>query len=135
MDVPREQTKSYGILDIDSSSKPEDRLVKAKALVEKPAPEVAPSTLSIIGRYILQPQIFDVLGHQKAGAGGEIQLTDAINSTAGVIPTHGFRFEGTRYDCGSVPGYVAANVAFALQDDSLRAPLTTQIQQLLKGLA
>jgi UTP--glucose-1-phosphate uridylyltransferase len=133
MDVAREETKNYGIIDIDTAAPNEGRLVRAKALVEKPSPEAAPSTLSIIGRYILQPEIFDILSHHKAGAGGEIQLTDAINACVGSTPTHGYRFEGRRYDCGSVAGYVAANVAFALADDALRASLVPQIGQLLKG--
>ncbi len=131
MDVPREQTKNYGIIDIDSTHSSDERLVKAKALVEKPAPESAPSTLSIIGRYILQPEIFDVLSHQKAGAGGEIQLTDAINATVSRTTTHGYRFEGTRYDCGSVAGYVAANVAFAMAEHSLASELRHTLRNLI----
>src|SRR5262249_25115447 len=80
MDIPKKETSSYGIVDIDKSVKSKNsRLVKAKGLVEKPSPEKAPSTLSIIGRYILQPEIFSLLDKQKPGAGGEIQLTDAIS--------------------------------------------------------
>ncbi len=116
MDVPRERTSSYGIVDIDASAKPgNSRLVKAKGLVEKPKPEEAPSTLSIIGRYILQPEIFAILDKQKPGAGGEIQLTDAIAAEIGKQGVYGYRFEGTRYDCGSLTGFVAANVAYALE--------------------
>ena len=121
MDVPREKTSSYGIVDIDKSAKSKDeRLVKAKGLVEKPAPEKAPSTLSIIGRYILQPDIFDFLDKQKPGAGGEIQLTDAISGMIGTQDVHGYRFEGTRYDCGGLTGFVAANVAYALERKDIR---------------
>ena len=97
-DVPREQTDRYGILDV---AKEDGRLAEAKGLIEKPAPEDAPSTLSIIGRSILQPAVFAELERQEPGAGGEIQLTDAMARTIGTIPFHGLRFEGTRFDCGS----------------------------------
>ena len=117
-DVPREHTGRYGILDV---AKDDGRLAEAKGLVEKPAPEVAPSTLSIIGRYILQPAVFAELGRQERGAGGEIQLTDAMARTIGTIPFHGLRFEGTRFDCGSKAGYLEANIAFALERPDLAA--------------
>ncbi len=127
MDIPREHTASYGILDIADKGHAGDALVKAKGLVEKPQPHDAPSTLSVIGRYILQPEIFGLLETQAPGAGGEIQLTDAI---AKMIPTtgvHGYRFEGTRYDCGSLVGYVAANVAYALERSELRADVLAEL--------
>ena len=117
-DVPREQTDRYGILDV---AKDDGRLVEAKGLVEKPAPEDAPSTLSIIGRYILQPAVFAELGRQEPGAGGEIQLTDAMARTIGTIPFHGLRFEGRRFDCGSKAGFLEANIAFALERPDLAA--------------
>ncbi|MEE8534880.1 MAG: UTP--glucose-1-phosphate uridylyltransferase GalU [Kiloniellales bacterium] len=117
-DVPREHTGRYGILDV---AKDDGRLAEAKGLVEKPSPEVAPSTLSIIGRYILQPAVFAELGRQERGAGGEIQLTDAMARTIGTIPFHGLRFEGTRFDCGSKAGYLEANIAFALERPDLAA--------------
>ncbi len=110
-DVPREHTKRYGILDVEFDN---GRLAKAKGLVEKPDPEVAPSTLSIIGRYILHPAVFDVLDKKEKGAGGEIQLTDAISQTIGMVPFHGLRFEGQRFDCGDKVGWLEANLAFAL---------------------
>lgn len=116
MDVPKEHTGRYGILDVTSD---DGRLAKAKGLVEKPKPEAAPSTLSIIGRYILQPQVFRELDKQKTGAGGEIQITDAMAATIGELPFHGLRFEGTRYDCGSKAGFLEATVAFALARDDL----------------
>lgn len=116
MDVPREQTRRYGILDIESES---GALVKVKGMVEKPAPEQAPSTLSIIGRYILQPEIFDVLAEQKKGAGGEIQLTDAINISRMNKDVYGYRFEGRRFDCGEHAGFVEANLAYALADKDI----------------
>ncbi len=116
MDVPKEHTKRYGILDVVGD---DGKLAKAKGLVEKPAPEVAPSTLSIIGRYILQPEVFDELERQERGAGNEIQLTDAMARTIDRIPFHGLRFEGTRFDCGSKAGFLEANIAFALAREDL----------------
>ncbi|MDX1974928.1 MAG: UTP--glucose-1-phosphate uridylyltransferase GalU [Rickettsiales bacterium] len=128
MDIPRAQTSSYGIVDIDKKAKtPDKRLVKAKGLVEKPAPEKAPSTLSIIGRYILQPEIFTLLDKQKPGAGGEIQLTDSISKLGNI---HGYRFEGTRYDCGSLTGFVAANVAYALDRKDVGKKVYDELQQV-----
>ena len=120
MDVPKEQTNRYGILDVTSD---DGRLARARGLVEKPKPEEAPSTLSIIGRYILQPQVFRELDKQKTGAGGEIQLTDAMADTIGELPFHGFRFEGVRYDCGNKAGFLEATVAFALDRDDLAADM------------
>ncbi len=108
-------TNRYGILDVTKEDGP---LVEAKGLVEKPQPEDAPSTLSIIGRYILDGQVFAHLDKGLTGAGGEIQLTDAISATIGEVPFHGLRFEGTRYDCGSMYGFVEANVAFGLERSS-----------------
>ena len=119
-DVPRDQTNRYGILDVIED---DGRLAKARGLVEKPAPEVAPSTLSIIGRYILDPAVFDELDRQETGAGGEIQLTDAMARTIGRMPFHGLRFEGNRFDCGSKAGFLEANVAYALQRDDLRTDM------------
>jgi UTP--glucose-1-phosphate uridylyltransferase len=115
-DVPREQTNRYGILDVVED---DGRLAKAKGLVEKPDPAEAPSTLSIIGRYILQPEVFDELDRQDKGAGGEIQLTDAMSRTIARQPFHGLRFEGRRFDCGSKAGFLEANVAYALQREDL----------------
>jgi UTP--glucose-1-phosphate uridylyltransferase len=88
-----------------------------KGLVEKPKPAEAPSTLSIIGRYILQPQVFDLLAEQKPGAGGEIQLTDALARMIGHGPFNGYRFEGTRFDCGDKAGFIEATIAYALQHE------------------
>lgn len=110
-DVPREMTNRYGILDVDEDN---GMTVSAKGLVEKPDPADAPSTLSIIGRYILDGRVFAHLDRKLAGAGGEIQLTDAISATIGAVAFHGVRFEGTRFDCGAMGGFVEANVAFGL---------------------
>ena len=118
MDVPREHTDRYGILDVVGD---DGRLAEARGLVEKPKPAEAPSTLSIIGRYILQPEVFHELDRQERGAGGEIQLTDAMARTIGTIPFHGLRFEGTRFDCGTKAGFLEANVAFALERGDLKA--------------
>lgn len=133
MDVPREQTKSYGIVDIDKKvAHKNKRLVMAKGLVEKPSPDKAPSTLSIIGRYILQPEIFTFLDKQQPGTGGEIQLTDAIGKMIGKQNVHGFRFEGTRYDCGGLAGFVAANVAYALERKELRNDIMKELEHVFK---
>ena len=128
MDVPRDKTASYGILNVSAA---DGLLIKADGLVEKPAPDVAPSTTSIIGRYILQPSIFALLEEQKRGAGGEIQLTDALNRAIATTDFYGYRFEGTRYDCGEVPGYIAANVAFALARPDLRSAVEEKLKEIM----
>ncbi len=126
MDVPRAETKRYGILDaVDDSGAP-GSLVRIKGLVEKPEPHEAPSTLSIIGRYVLEPEVFKHLERGERGAGGEIQLTDALARMIGTRVVHGYRFRGTRYDCGDKAGYIAANLAFALERPDL-APAVRQM--------
>ena len=120
MEVPREHTNRYGILDVRSD---DGRLAQAGGLVEKPKPEEAPSTLSIIGRYILQPAVFAELDRHEVGAGNEIQLTDAMARTIPDIPFHGLRYEGTRFDCGNKAGFLEATVAFALARDDLGADM------------
>jgi UTP--glucose-1-phosphate uridylyltransferase len=133
MDIPRDKTGSYGIVDINISAQTNNtRLVKAKGLVEKPAPDKAPSTLSIIGRYILQPKVLDMLAKQKPGAGGEIQLTDAISDMIGKEDVFGYRFEGTRYDCGGLVGFVAANVAYALAREEIRERMVTELNAVFE---
>ncbi len=127
MDVPREETARYGILDVGATR---GRLVEVKGLVEKPAPEAAPSTLSIIGRYVLEPEIFAALEATDRGAGGEIQLTDAMAQRIGHAPFHGFRFDGTRFDCGDKLGYLMASVALALD----RTDLGPRFSAYLKSL-
>ncbi|MBT3553901.1 MAG: UTP--glucose-1-phosphate uridylyltransferase GalU [Rhodospirillaceae bacterium] len=127
-DVPKEHTDRYGILDVVED---DGRLARAKGLVEKPEPDAAPSTLSIIGRYILQPEVFLELDRQEKGAGGEIQLTDAMARTIGEVPFHGFRFDGKRYDCGSKLGFIEANIAFALD----RAEMKDEMAEILSRLA
>jgi UTP--glucose-1-phosphate uridylyltransferase len=128
VDVPPDQTNRYGILDVESDN---GRLAKARGLVEKPNPENAPSTLSIIGRYILQPEVFEHLEKLEVGVGGEIQLTDAMEKTISDIPFHGFRFEGQRFDCGTKAGFVMANVAFALKRNDLGSDFRADLATLL----
>jgi len=126
MDVAREHTSRYGIVDPATEQGP---LVGVKGMVEKPRPANAPSTLAVIGRYILQPEVFFNLDRQERGAGGEIQLTDALADLIGVMPFHGYRFEGRRFDCGDKVGFLEANIAFALDrpdmGDQLREILAT----------
>lgn len=129
MEVPEAQTSSYGVLDVSLTR---DQLVTVKGMVEKPAPGTAPSNLAVIGRYILGPQVLDHLNAKTLGAGGEIQLTDAIAAEIGSDnPVHGFCFEGQRFDCGSKAGFLQATVAFALDRPDLRDDL----QDYLNGLA
>ena len=111
-DVPRERTASYGII---TPGAQEGRLTEVRGLVEKPAPDVAPSTLAVVGRYILQPQIMAILGNIGKGAGGEIQLTDGMAELIGSQPFHGVTFDGDRHDCGDKTGFVIANLALALR--------------------
>ena len=129
VDVPREHTNRYGILDVENDN---GRLAKIKGLVEKPEPAKAPSTLSIIGRYILQPQIFTELDAKQVGTGGEIQITDSMAKLIGKQPFHGFRFEGTRYDCGDKMGFLEANVAFALANPDIGPHIRKTLQNILR---
>ncbi|HLF59148.1 MAG TPA: UTP--glucose-1-phosphate uridylyltransferase GalU [Alphaproteobacteria bacterium] len=117
MDVPREHASRYGMLDVADEK---GKLVRARGLVEKPEPSASPSTLAVIGRYILVPEVFPHLSRGEEGAGGEIQLTDAIAACLGEAPLHGLRFEGKRFDCGNKAGFLEANIAFALERDDLR---------------
>lgn len=131
-DVPREDTYKYGILDVASEH---GKLAVVKGLVEKPKPDAAPSTLSIIGRYILQPQVLDLLNvnvqNNARGAGGEIQLTDALSGLIGKQPFHGFRFEGKTYDCGDKVGFIEANVAFALARPEMHDAVHRAVKKLV----
>ncbi len=131
MDVPREHTDRYGIL---KTGKESGRLVEALGLVEKPKPADAPSTLSIIGRYILQPDVFGHLDAQEPGAGGEIQLTDAMARLCGRGRFHGYRFEGTRFDCGDKAGFIEANMAFALRHPKIGKKVKETILTLAETL-
>ena len=128
MDVARPDTRRYGVLDPGST---DGRLVEVKGLVEKPHPDKAPSTLAIVGRYILQPQVLDRLSSTKRGEGGEIQLTDAMASTIADGPFHGYRFEGTRFDCGDKIGFIGANIAFALSRPDMAEGVSAYIKELM----
>jgi len=127
-DVPREMTNKYGILDVVSD---DGKVAEAKGLVEKPDPVEAPSTLSIIGRYILQPEVFAELERHEKGAGNEIQLTDAMARTIGNVPFHGLRFEGRRFDCGSRLGFIEAQLGFALADDELKDRVANMVKEMI----
>ena len=116
------QTGSYGIIDAEQKT---NSLYRVRAMVEKPAPDKAPSNLAVVGRYILTPGVLRKLRTVKSGAGGEIQLTDAIAGVIGKEPVYGYEFDGTRYDCGSKLGYLKATVAFALQHPELAEPFAT----------
>lgn len=120
MDVPRDQTGRYGIVDPGAD---DGSLVAVKGLVEKPDPSTAPSTAAVIGRYVLQPEVFDHLGLMEKGAGGEIQLTDALARMIGQAPFNGVRFAGQRFDCGDKIGFLHANLAFALARDDIAGEL------------
>ncbi len=111
-DVAANETQKYGIVGVENEA---DLTTRVHAIVEKPAPEVAPSHLAVIGRYVLEPEIFDALRHVQKGAGGEIQLTDAIASVLETTPTFAHRFEGERFDCGDKQGFLDATVHYARQ--------------------
>ncbi len=129
MEVPPEKTSSYGVLDIGEDM---GSLVSVKGMVEKPKAEDAPSNLAVIGRYILAPSVLENLSRMKQGAGGEIQLTDAIAEeiTAG-NNVYGYRFRGQRYDCGSKAGFLQATVAFGLAREELAAEFSEFLHQMI----
>lgn len=125
MEVAVEDTASYGIFSFDGNS--DDTSVRVTGIVEKPDANDAPSTLAAVGRYILQPLIFDVLRNTPAGAGGEVQLTDAIAVASQLLPLTAFRFSGTRFDCGSHDGLLAASNARQATLKALRAKLSLAV--------
>jgi UTP--glucose-1-phosphate uridylyltransferase len=127
-DVPRTQTASYGIVATEAFSGRHGRIT---ALVEKPAPDVAPSTLGVVGRYVLSPRVFDALERTGAGAGGEIQLTDGIAALLGTEGVLAYRFEGRRFDCGSHIGLVEATIQFALDHEDLAGPARAYMLEAL----
>ena len=130
-DVPRDQTNRYGILEVGSD---DGRLVEVRGLVEKPKPAVAPSTLSIIGRYVLLPQVIGHLSRMDRGAGNEVQLTDAMARMIGEVPFFGLRYTGTRFDCGDKIGFLEAQIAYALKRPDLgpafRAVLRKYVREI-----
>ena len=129
MDVIPEHTSRYGVVDPAGD---DGRLVTVKGLVEKPRPANAPSNIAVIGRYILDPQVFALLDRKERGAGGEIQLTDALADMIGVVPFNGFRFDGKRFDCGDKVGFLEANVAFGLARQDLGAELRDVLSSYFK---
>ncbi|MFO7886045.1 MAG: UTP--glucose-1-phosphate uridylyltransferase GalU [Desulfobacteraceae bacterium] len=131
MEVEKDQTDKYGII---KGNEIEDDVVRIRGMIEKPAPEDAPSNLAIIGRYILTPHIFDLLGQKKPGAGGEIQLTDAMEELLKTQPIFGYKFEGTRFDCGDKAGFQMANLAFAMERPEIREKLSDFIKSMHLGL-
>lgn len=125
VEVPRDQTNKYGILKTGTD---DGKMVEVTGLVEKPKPEVAPSNLSIIGRYVLLPEVIQHLNKMERGAGNEVQLTDAMAKMIGHSPFHGLRFEGERFDCGDKVGFLEAQIAFSLA----RPELATEVRSFLK---
>jgi UTP--glucose-1-phosphate uridylyltransferase len=129
MEVPPAKASSYGILDVEDGGGPS---LRVRGMVEKPQPQDAPSNLAVIGRYILSPAVMGHLEGIDRGAGGELQLTDAIaKEIEGGAPVHGFRFNGQRYDCGSKAGFLQATVAFGLARDDLSAELEAFLRDVL----
>ncbi len=124
-EVPPDQTNKYGILKIGSD---DGRLVQVTGLVEKPPPDQAPSNLSIIGRYVLLPDVIKHLAKMERGAGNEVQLTDSMARMIGTTPFHGLRYQGQRFDCGDKIGFLEAQIAFALQ----RPEMAGHVRRFLK---
>jgi UTP--glucose-1-phosphate uridylyltransferase len=117
-EIPPEESKSYGVID---GKEWEDNIFKLAGIVEKPEPAVAPSNLGVVGRYVLKPRIFDHIRALKPGAGGELQLTDAIQSLLSDEQVLAYKYHGTRFDCGSKLGYLKATVEFALRHPEVKA--------------
>lgn len=128
IEVPKEETSKYGILDAES---PSEETFRVRGMVEKPPADEAPSNLAVIGRYILTPRIFDILGEHQRGAGGEIQLTDAMSQLLTEQPIFGYRFQGTRFDCGDKAGFQMANLAFALEHPEIKDTLLPYLKNML----
>ncbi|APH03563.1 UTP--glucose-1-phosphate uridylyltransferase GalU [Bacillus weihaiensis] len=129
-EVSREETSKYGVIDIAETNS-ENSILKVKDLVEKPDPQVAPSNMAIMGRYVLTPEILDILEHIEPGAGNEIQLTDALKKLNEVQDIFGYNFSGRRYDIGDKYGFVQATVEFALQRDDLKGPLRKWLKEII----
>ena len=129
-EVPQDRVQMYGVVGVGAS---QGKAFEITRMVEKPKPAEAPSNLAITGRYILQPEIFATLEKQAAGAGGEIQLTDAMVALAKSQPFYGLKFEGRSFDCGSKIGFLAANMSYALARDDLSAAMRAEMKQLLDG--
>ncbi len=131
MEVPADKASAYGVLDVKEDM---GRIVSTKGMVEKPPMGEAPSNLAVIGRYILTPRVLQQLNRKKTGAGGEIQLTDAIaDAREAGDEVFGFRFDGKRFDCGSKAGFLQATVSFALSRDDLRDDLYSYISEIINA--
>ncbi|MCF7220510.1 UTP--glucose-1-phosphate uridylyltransferase GalU [Marilutibacter chinensis] len=130
-DVPREKTASYGIVATENFSERQGRI---RAMVEKPQPDVAPSTLAVVGRYVLNPRIFELLESTPPGAGGEIQLTDAISTLLAEEAVDAYRFRGTRFDCGTHLGLIEATIRYALDHEKLSEAAARMMQSALDEL-
>jgi UTP--glucose-1-phosphate uridylyltransferase len=129
--VPDDEVSRYGIVDPDPDGGDGDRILRVRGVVEKPAPGFAPSNVAIIGRYVLTPAIFDILETQDVGAGGEIQLTDAIYRLMGHESVYAYKFEGTRYDTGEKLGYLKTIIEFALERPDLKDEVRAYLQEKL----
>ncbi len=127
-EVPMERVHMYGVVGV---GKTHGKAFEITDMVEKPAREKAPSNLSITGRYILQPEIFDILETQPRGAGGEIQLTDAMITLAKAQPYYGLKFEGVSHDCGSKLGFLIANAAYGLAREDISKEFRAELKKLL----
>jgi len=130
MEVPPEDTSRYGMIAGASAGSEDPRLYKVSGLVEKPEPADAPSNLAIIGRYVLTPKIFEKLEQTPRGAGGEIQLTDAIEALMKEQDVYGYAFDGVRYDAGTTMGWLRASVELALQRQDIGAQFRQYLQTL-----
>jgi UTP--glucose-1-phosphate uridylyltransferase len=131
--VSDEEVSRYGIVDPDASRAYGDRILKVRGVVEKPAPGAAPSNVAIIGRYILTPAIFELLENQDVGAGGEIQLTDAISRLMQDESVYAYNFYGTRYDTGEKLGYLKTIIDFALERPDLKDDVRAYLMEKLKN--
>lgn len=129
VEVPKEETYRYGILETEPGYNGTARI---RSMVEKPKPEDAPSNLAAIGRYIFTPRIFSLLENQQKGAGGEIQVTDAMVQLLKEQPIFGYKFKGTRFDCGDKAGFQMANLAFALEHPEIRDNLKAYIKSIIR---
>jgi UTP--glucose-1-phosphate uridylyltransferase len=136
MEVPRERIQAYGVVEATPHPFPglDNRLFRLQGMVEKPKPEDAPSNLAIIGRYILMPDVFRFLSQTQPGAGGELQLTDALRNMLQELPVYGYVFEGTRYDAGDKFGYLQATIDYAVQHPALGERFAAYLRERIQKL-